>query len=78
MIDVICKDQAAWRELLGKIREQQRFYSTDDLDASLVDSNGMPILIQLGENPVFRFHIYPPARTGDWATALLTKAPGIA
>jgi len=64
-------DKPSWQELLSMIMPQQRFYSADDLNPDLVEKNGMPLLIQLGENPVFRFHIYPPERTGDWAMALI-------
>lgn len=58
MINVIC-DAASWADLLGSIREQQRFSSPADYDKNLLDTHGRPLLVQID---TLRFHVYPPIK----------------
>lgn len=63
-------DKNSWQELLSNVAPQQRFYSAKDIDPALAESNGMPILMEIGS---MRIHIYPPERTGDWAGKLIKE-----
>jgi hypothetical protein len=62
VINVVC-DRKSWAEVLGRIKEQNRFSQPDEYDQELLDKHGRPLLIRVGDFQVgFDIHIYPPAR----------------
>ena len=63
LIDVIC-DSASWSEVLGRIKEQQRFSMPDKYNQELIDQCGTPLLIRVGDFQTgFDIHVYPPKRS---------------